>query len=155
MKTNANDETRTLILVDVENLSGGTDFTASEVTDLRHRVEAAAGCTATTQAVIATSCGAALVEAGLGWAGARCIWMRGHDGADLALADVALNEDIIGRYDRVVIGSGDGLFAVVSRYLVHMGIHVTVVAAAGSLSRQLARVAHEVRVIDDTLGRAA
>lgn len=155
MMRNGHDETRTLILVDVENLSGGTDFTAADVTDLRHRVEVTVGCTAGTQAVIATSCGAPLIEAGLGWPGARCIWMRGHDGADLALADVALNENVPGRYKRVVICSGDGLFAVAARHLVNMGVHVTVVSTAGSLSRHLARVADEVHLLDNALGRAA
>ncbi len=155
MSTNVNDETRTLLLVDVENLIGGTGFTSADVTALRHQVEAAAGVKATTQAVVATSCGAPLVEAGLGWTGARCVWMRGHDGADLALADVALNEDVASRYSRVVICSGDGLFAVVARYLSTMGVHVTVVATQRSLSRHLAHVAHEVRLLDHALGRAA
>ena len=144
---NRNREGRTLLLVDVENLLGGTHFTAAEVDTLRPQVIEAAGVNGhSAQVTVAASAGAALLEAGLGWSGARCVWRKGKDGADLALADVALNEGVAQRYGRVVICSGDGLFAVVARFLSEAGVSVTVVARPESLSPALARVA-ETRLL--------
>ena len=82
---------RTLVLVDVENLLGGGGFAAEQVSELRRAVSAAVDLPDGAHVTVATSAGATLVEAGLGWPGARRVWRRGHDGADLALADVALN----------------------------------------------------------------
>lgn len=106
------------------------------------------------QVVVAASSGTGLITAGLGWPEARRVWMAGHDGADLALADVALNEDVVGRFNKVVICSGDGLFAVVARYLQVSGVEVVVVSRPKSLSRPLAEVAQSV-VLLRASGRAA
>ena len=145
---------RTLVLVDVENLLGGSDFTAEQVHALRTVVTASVSIPTDAHVTVATSAGGPLVEAGLGWPGARRVWRRGQDGADLALADVALNEDTTGRYQRVVICSGDGLFAVVARYLRAAGLQVTVLARPDALSRALASAAGDIAVLP-TLGRAA
>lgn len=145
---------RTLVLVDVENLLGGCGFAAEQVSELRRAVSAALDLPDGTHVTVAASAGAALVEAGLGWPGARRVWRRGHDGADLALADVALNEDTTGRYGRVVICSGDGLFAVVAGYLRAAGLQVTVLARPEALSRALASAAGDVAVLP-ALGWAA
>lgn len=138
---------RTLVLVDVENLTVGTHFTAADVAATRVAVQAIASVPADAHVVVATSCGTTLVTAGVGWPGARLVWLPGPDGADLALADVALNEDVADRFDRVVIGSGDGLFAVVACFLTTRGLGVTVVARHRSLSRKLAAAVPDVRVI--------
>lgn len=146
---------RTMILVDIENLCATPRFHAVDVVAVRAVVERISDPPNPTQAVVvAASSGEGLVEAGLGWAGARKVWRPGHDGADLALADVALNENVPERFDRVVICSGDGLFAAVARYLIHRGVQVTVLARNASLSRRLAHAVDDVRLIDDEL-RAA
>lgn len=65
-----------------------------------------------------------------------------------SLADVALNEDVASRFERVVICSGDRLFAIVAKYLLNSGLRVEVVARKGSISGALRRVAptvHEIR----------
>jgi hypothetical protein len=77
----------------------------------------------------------------------------GPDGADLALLrflDVPQN---LNRVERVVIGSGDGIFVDRARELRAMGAEVIVVARPGSIARALSAVADEVRFIP-TLGRA-
>jgi hypothetical protein len=145
---------RTYVLVDTENINGGSDFTSGDVGKIRTLIESAVILPDGVQVAVATSCGAALVEAGLGWPGARRVWNPGKDGADLALADIALNEDLVGRFDHVVICSGDGLFAIVARFLRAAGVRVTVVSRPEALSRLLACEAAEV-VFLPALRRAA
>lgn len=131
-------EGRTLALLDVENLMGSTRFSVAEMEALRVEVRRAAKLPADAHVVVGASCDIALLHAGLGWPGARPVWLRGHDGADLALTDVAYDEDIPDRFDQVVIGSGDGMFAIVARWLRAAGVKVVVVSRHGSLSRALA-----------------
>jgi hypothetical protein len=154
MSTNLIVKDRALVLVDVENLCGGGSFVAAQVAGMRATVTDAVG-PGPVQVVVAASSGAGAVEAGIGWPGSRLVWRPGRDGADLALADVALNEDVVARFDRVVICSGDGLFAVVANYLARHGLHVRVIARAGHVSRQLARVAAEVHLLDEEMGWVA
>jgi hypothetical protein len=148
------DHGRALMLVDPENLLGGGSFRAAQLATIRRPLLAAAGV-GRPQVVVAASSGRGAVEAGLGWPGSRLVWRPGRDGADLALADVALNEDVVARYQRVVICSGDGLFAVVANYLGRHGVHVSVIAPRGGLSNRLAQVAAEVHVLDWEMGWVA
>lgn len=145
---------RTLVLADIENMQGGTDFTSEDVRITRRLIESVSQLPQDAHVVLATSSGQSLVTAGLGWPEARRVWLPGHDGADLALADVALNEDVVDRFHKVVICSGDGLFAVVARYLHLAGMEVAVVARRESLSRALAAAAGQV-VLLPARGRAA
>lgn len=149
-----NKASRTLVLADIENIHGGTDFTVEDVCLARNLITSAIALPHDAQVVVATSSGQGLVTAGLGWPEARRVWLAGHDGADLALADVALNEDVVGRFNKVVICSGDGLFAVVARYLQGAGVQVVVVSRPNSLARALADVAQSV-VLLRASGRAA
>lgn len=151
MHINAN---RTLVLADIENIHGGTDFTVEDVCLTRRLITSAAALPRDAHVVVAASSGQGLVTAGLGWPDARRVWLAGHDGADLALADVALNEDVVVRFNKVVICSGDGLFAVVARYLQVAGLEVVVVSRPKSLSRALADAAENV-VLLRASGRAA
>jgi len=151
MHINAN---RTLVLTDIENIHGGTDFTVEDVCLTRRLITSAVALPRDAHVVVAASSGQGLVTAGLGWPDARRVWLAGHDGADLALADVALNEDVVVRFNKVVICSGDGLFAVVARYLQVAGLEVVVVSRPKSLSRALADAAENV-VLLSASGRAA
>jgi hypothetical protein len=73
----------------------------------------------------------------------------GPNGADLALLEVLEREEVEGRSSRVVIGSGDGIFAEAAARLQAGGVDVTVVTRAQSLSRRLRLAALNVRFIDD------
>lgn len=126
--------------IDLENQFGGTRFTAAATSRL-------AGCYPLLDrehdhVVIGASCQQTAFEGAAGWGNCRLVWTPGHDGADLALADVLLNEDVERRFTRVVIGSGDGLFAPVAAHLASKGIEVIVVARRGHLSRSLRLAAH-------------
>lgn len=70
-------------------------------------------------------------------------WRSGRDGADLALID-ALDEFDLGRFGRVVIGSGDGIFADVADRCRRQGVTVTVVARPTAIAHRLATVSDAV-----------
>jgi hypothetical protein len=137
---------RTMHLVDIENVCGNAR-------PLRHDVEMARRCYeelmspgADDHFVIACNHGAC-IEVGLAWLGARLVVRSGPDGADLALLGILDHEDIPSRFGRVVIASGDGIFADVADQLASEGVEVTVVSLEHSLSRRLRLAAGRVRLI--------
>jgi NYN domain len=135
---------RTLILVDIENLA----------CDPRPQVESirAALCRlglggSADQVVTACNHGAALTVAA-GWPCARHLVRSGPDGADDALLDIALNEDVARRFDRVVLATGDGAFAPAAAALAASGVTVVAVSHRHTLSARLRLAVHEVWFLD-------
>ena len=80
----------------------------------------------------------------------------GADGADRALLEV-LTYDVHRRFERVVIASGDGIFAESVALLTQRGTHTTVVAHERGLSARLRMAASEVVLLSrlDESGRSA
>jgi hypothetical protein len=64
---------------------------------------------------------------------------RGADSADVMLLSLAPTELVTKRYQRLVIGSGDGIFAGRARAVRERGIAVDVVARAAGCSKRLRR----------------
>ena len=64
---------------------------------------------------------------------------RGRDGADLALLGWASPELIARRFDRLVVASGDGIFAGIVRALREFGLRVEVLYGNGAVSGHLRR----------------
>lgn len=137
---------REIHLIDVENLVGTPWFTAPTVAEVRTAYDTVSGASPYAQYVVATSAAANLVEAGLGWGSCRLVFVRGEDGAELALLD-AVSADIADRYARVVIGSGDHRFVTLAAALRAHGANVTVVSRRESLSRRLALAVRDVRYL--------
>lgn len=128
----------TLHLVDVENLLGERRLTAT-VSDVRETVDnwfRAVGKRPDDHVVIAANPAFGLT-AGLAVPAAQLLVRHGEDGADLALLDWAPIEHIAERYDRVVIGSGDHIFAMFIRSLLIHGVKVRVCTRRGAMSRAL------------------
>jgi hypothetical protein len=138
---------RTLHLVDIENLVGGTLPSLSQVREVRKSYANCLPLGGMDQVVIASS-HLTVLNAGLGWPAARYRIRSGPDGADLELLDVLLCENVTTRFSCVAIGSGDGIFANAAAILAAAGIWVTVVSRMGSLSPRLELAAHEVLFID-------
>jgi hypothetical protein len=139
---------RRLHLVDIENLVGDPRPSLSQVRQARGLYADCIGFGAMDQVEVAASSHKTLENAAFGW---PCVHYRawyGPDGADLALLDVLWNEDVAGRFTHVVIGSGDHIFAEAAARLAAQRVWVTVVSRPGSLSRQLALAACEVRFLD-------
>lgn len=137
-----------LHLVDVENLLGTPWFTSHAVADLRRAYDTVSAALNPAHYLVGTSAGPNLVEAGLGWRQGRLVFSKGKDGAERAmLAEVTLAT--VSRYDRVVIGSGDGIFAELAAFLQSEGIKVLVVCRRRSLSKALSLAVQDVRFLPE------
>jgi hypothetical protein len=138
---------RVLHLIDLENLVGSADFSREEAARVHRGYVQVAPSGAVDQMVLATSHHAA-ASAWFGWpATARRLVRSGQDGADLALLHVLASESVATRFDRVVIGSGDGIFAYEAARLQAAGVAVTVVTLHGALARQLGFAVRDVRYL--------
>ncbi len=144
-----------LHLVDVENLLGTPWFTSHAVADLRRSYDAVSGASNPAHYLVGTSAAQNLVEAGLGWGQGQLVFSKGKDGAERAmLAEVTLAT--ASRYDRVVIGSGDGIFADLAASLQSVGIVVRVVSRQRSLSKALSLAVQDARFLPErNLGAGA
>lgn len=128
---------RTLHLIDIENLAGGSVATTAEVVEAVARYRSALAVRAGDHVVIGSG-RRLLIAAGLAWPGARLLLGRGVDGADLALLEAAHRVDeIAAAYHRVVIGSGDGIFAELASALRRAGLVVGVVSRPDALAVDL------------------
>lgn len=145
---------RTLHVVDIENLAGAAIPTLGQVSQVQGLYVARLAFGADDQVVMATN-HLALLNAARGWPHARYRVRSGPDGADLELLDVLQHEDVAGRFTHVVIGSGDGLFGTTAANLVSRGVLVTVVSRRDSLSAALARAASKVVYLDAARAAAA
>lgn len=136
---------RAIHLIDIENLAGQPRPSAEQVERVREMYETVVHVDCHDHVVVAANHGAA-PEVGLTWPG-RLVIRSGHNGADLALLDVANHESIAERFDEVVIASGDGIFADLAAWLTASGVPVRVVSRPESLSRRLQLAAGEGLVV--------
>lgn len=137
---------RTLHLVDVENLAEAAHLDEAAVAEQGDSYRSVVDVGAVDHVWIASHPRLAYA-ARSGWPGARILVGHGPDGADLALLDALAMDDIAERFDEVVVGSGDGVFASTALQLRLLGLQVGVVARAESLSRRLAQAASYVRLL--------
>jgi len=137
-----------LHLVDVENLLGTPWFTSHAVADLRRVYDSVSSASNRAHYVVGTSAGRNLVEAGLGWGQGQRVFSKGKDGAERAiLSEVTLANSV--RYDRVVIGSGDGIFVDLAASLQAVGVEVRVVSRRRSLSKALSLSVQDARYLPE------
>jgi hypothetical protein len=134
-------EGRCLHLVDVENLIGQPRPTSQQVAACRDRFAELAGVG---DHVIVSCNHGALASVGWTWTGARYVVRSGPDGADLAILGVIEFEGVSARFSRVVLGSGDGIFAEAVARLGASGVDVTVVSRPEALSKRLGLAATHV-----------
>src|SRR6266542_895792 len=142
---------RALHLVDVENLAGSATVSRTDAIRLHQAYAHVARYGVSDHVVLATSHHSAL-SAWLGWPPtSRRLVRSGPHGADVALLEVIRRESVATRFDHVVIGSGDGIFAFEAARLQSAGVNVTVVTRRGALSRQLRLAVRDVRYIDSRI----
>jgi hypothetical protein len=125
--------TRTLHLVDIENLVGGPDATGDEVVEVFERYLDAA----------AWEPGDLVYVAANPWLAREFAWRlpvecnvhtaHGRDGADLALLAHAAPEFVSRRATRLVVGSGDHVFIARALEARALGVGVLVVARGDAL----------------------
>jgi|SRR5687768_4501048 hypothetical protein len=145
---------RTVHLLDVENLVGAPRPALSQVVTMmglyRRRVPAGG----MDQYVAAVNHGA-MLPVGLALTGIQLLVRSGRDGADEALREVIRLDHLDIRFERVVIGSGDGAFTDLVDWLRGRGVQVVVVSRPGALSRRLGRTAGQVISLEPPLDLAA
>lgn len=136
---------RTLVLLDVENLMGGADPHEAVSQKAIELIESFRD--ERTHVVVAAS---HRVAAWLPWRlpWVRWKWRSGPDGADLCLLAVIDHERVDERFGRLVLVSGDGIFALPVAQLAASAVHTTVIARSESLSRRLRMAAHSVVAFD-------
>ena len=119
---------RRLVLIDIENIAGQARLRAPNVAEAMARLASGIDLTTHDDLVIAADIGNAVEAFFEAPPCARRLMGTGPDGADLQLLEVLLTERIAGRYDTVVIASGDGIFADIAVDLRAQGL--TVISAS-------------------------
>lgn len=136
---------RRIVLVDIENVVGGSAAVHDHVAWARETVERLVSLRPGDHVVVGCGPGG-LLDLGCTWTHVRYVVRSGLDGADLALLDV-LGENIPRRFTEVVLVSGDGIFADAVAVFAAQGIHTTVVAHRDGLSRRLELAANTVKFL--------
>lgn len=140
---------RRMHFIDIENLVGTGLPGESGVSAVRRAYELVVG--GTTGELVTVACNhkaAAVVGFTMGLSGAQLQRGSGPDGADLALLAVIRREVLMGRVSRLVIGSGDAIFARELGDLRHMIDELDVVARVGGIGAELYRFADRVHLIE-------
>lgn len=153
--TNLRNSGRTLHLIDIENELGTPSPTPLAVREAAADYAVASDWKPGDLTVIGSSrmcCSKAAFDWPLPH---RWVTRDGRDGGDLALLAELACEPLF-QIKRVVIASGDHMFAPAAYQLAARGITVEVVAMHGRLSSRLRLAAHRVTVVDHApLGEAA
>lgn len=140
---------RALHLVDVENLMGGPEAGIVALHEALDNYRAAAHFLDGDHAIIGSNPSLG-VQAKAAWPGARLVVKPGTDGADIALLEQVKDVDFIAaRYDRIMIGSGDGVFEPMVRVFRSLGLPVGVVSRMRSLSADLRTSATYIQTIPE------
>lgn len=135
---------RRLVLIDLENLVGGSEATAAEVAEALDLLRTTLGTDPDDVRVV--SCGPTLLSTAMSVISSTRVSLgRGIDGADHRLLEAMAPADVVGRFRSVVLVSADGAaFAGRVEQLAALGVPTDVVVGAGALSRRLAAAARSV-----------
>lgn len=131
---------RTLHLIDLENLAGAAHASAEALRNAGtayHRIITIAD---SDHVWVACNPRVAL-HSRAAFPGSRMLVGHGHNGADKALLDAFHNDDVVAKYDLLVIASGDGIFTGIAAEFRLTGRDVVVTARPGAIANRLRRVA--------------
>jgi hypothetical protein len=140
--------------LDIENLAGSARPATAEVDRVMGAYQRLVPIGPMDHVVVAVNHNA-LVAVGLAFHGVQLLVRSGPDGADSALSEAARADRIDLRFERVVIGSGDGYFADLALWLADHGVRVFVVARPRSLSWRLYAAANDFAYLDPAAHQAA
>lgn len=138
---------RAVHLLDVENLMGAARPATRDVQTMMSHYRERVPNGGMDQYVAAVNHGA-MVTVGLALVGIQLLVRSGPDGADRALGEVIRLDHLDARFERVVIGSGDGIFTELAGWLSGRGVMVVVVSRPDALNRRLRRTAGQVISLD-------
>lgn len=149
-KTLTRTGTRTLHLVDIENLVGDPTAPAAEVLAALDNYLTLAGWREGDQVILAANPGLLSNIAFDLSIACNTLAVRGTDGADLMLLSHAEPSWVASRFGRMVIGSGDGIFAATAATARDLGVQVVVIARPRSISNALQGEGFGIRLLADT-----
>ena len=155
MSTSARTSHRTLHVVDLENLVGDPRASGAVAHDTLHRYLDAAGYADGDHVLIASNPGLVCQVAFSLDVPCNLHACRGREGADTMLLGLAAPDFVARRYNRLVIGSGDGAFGSLARATRLAGLDVLVVARADGCARRLRKFPHVFVEPTEELGDAA
>jgi hypothetical protein len=141
---------RRLVVVEIESIAGGAVRTNALASWARKLVEEAIALRPDEQVIIGAR-HASVLAAGTRWAGARLVTARDQDGVQRGLLQILQDEHIAGRFDELVLASGNGIFTEAIAKLGAQGVKVTVVAWPESLSKHLRMAAAETDLLERTM----
>lgn len=145
---------RAIHLLDIENLTGAPSPTTREALETMAAYQAVVPIGPADQFVVAVN-HTALLAVGIALRGVQLLARSGPDGADRALAETAYHDRIDLRFERAVIGSGDGYFTELAVWLANAGLHVTVVSRPGCLNWRLYTAVPDILSIEPAPQRVA
>ena len=139
-----------MFLIDLENLiEGGPRAVASRHADAIQRFQEVARPSQRDHLIVGVN-PALMLVAFTAFPSGRVVVGGGKDGADHAiLHTIDPIESCATLYYRLVIASGDGIFADAAARFAHLGLRVDVVARGGTVSRALATAAHGVQYLSE------
>jgi len=141
---------RTYLAIDLENLLGRARASAGAAAAVLRAVRDAVGLAAGDLAVLAANAHLlATVGRDLPFPCRLVIGERGADGADQALVGANDPAWIAGRFDRVVIASGDHYFLDLAEHLRAAGVDVVIVGRHRSIHHGFWRIGCEVIPLGD------
>jgi hypothetical protein len=142
---------RTLHVVDADNLTAGPTEYQCVADEAARGYREAADVRDGDLVIVGSVLRSAAVTA-FAWPGARLLRTTGTDAVDRLLLDDLAPTMVVGRFERVVLGSGDGIFAARLAQLRAAGVRIEVVAPAGAVMWRLFPVAKHVRRIETASG---
>lgn len=136
---------RTAYLLDIDNLAGSGQATQPDVLAVVKAFEQECRPGVNDQVYCAATAMAAFHLKALR-PGYTVLVGRGQDGTDRRLLDLAEPNHMAKRFQRVVVGSGDGIFAPLVSALRARGLKVSVLKGRGHIAHQLYRAVGTVKV---------
>ncbi|MEY4174936.1 MAG: hypothetical protein RI900_2101 [Actinomycetota bacterium] len=137
---------RRLVLVDIENIVGGSHSTEADVERALQRLRRAIGIR--TDDVWITACGPTLLTTAMGLFHSRVLLGRGLDGADRQLVEYLRPDQVVHRYAAVALASADGrAFAEPVARLAAAGVPTDIYVGSGQPGHALARAARSITAI--------
>ena len=145
---------RRLVLVDIENIVGGSDATADDVRWALDALRGAIGLTGND--IWRVACGRRLLTRATGALPQPVLLGIGPDGADLKLLEQMHPDLVVGQFRSVALASADArAFTGAVATLARAGVPTDLYIGAGHLGHALAGVARNITDIGSLRQRAA
>ena len=125
---------RSVHLIDIENLCGESNPTTEHVSIARAAYIDKVKPEEHDLFFVTVSSKSNLEAAVFGWPHASHSFLEGHDGADILLAKMMLEDNLENRFGKVYLASGDGGLAPFARSLIKNGAEVAIVSNPTCLS---------------------